>query len=51
LGVSQRVKKLVSKLHKHSANYAAKLVHTRHVLPVPLLTLIKSWNSPSLQPT
>ena len=29
---SQRVKKLASKLHVHSVNYAAKLVHTRRAL-------------------
>jgi len=29
---SQRVKKLASKLHVHSVNYAAKLVNTRHAL-------------------
>jgi len=29
---SQRVKKLASKLHVHSVNSAAKLVHTRHAL-------------------
>jgi len=29
---SQGVKKLASKLHVHSVNYAAKLVHTRHAL-------------------
>jgi hypothetical protein len=29
---SQRVKKLASKLHVHSVNYAGKLVHTRRTL-------------------
>jgi hypothetical protein len=29
---SQRVKKLTTKLHVHSVNYAAKLVHTRRAL-------------------
>ena len=29
---SQRVKKLASKLHVHSVNYAAKLVHSRRAL-------------------
>jgi hypothetical protein len=29
---SQRVKKLASKLHVHSVNFAAKLVHTRRAL-------------------
>jgi len=29
---SQRVKKLASKLHVHSVNFAAKLVQTRHIL-------------------
>ena len=29
---SQRVKKLASKLHVHSVNLAANLVHTRHAL-------------------
>jgi len=29
---SQRVRKLASKLHVHSVNYAAKLVHTRRAL-------------------
>ena len=29
---SQRFKKLASKLHVHSVNYAAKLVHTRRTL-------------------
>jgi hypothetical protein len=29
---SQKVKKLASKLHVHSVNYAAKLVHTRRAL-------------------
>jgi len=28
----QRVQKLASKLHNHSVNYAAKLVHTRRAL-------------------
>ena len=33
LGIdSQRVKKLASKLHVHSVNFAAKLVHTRRAL-------------------
>jgi len=39
---SQRVKKLASKLHVHSVNFAAKLVHTRRALPVLLSTLIRS---------
>ena len=30
--VSQRVKDLASKLHVHSVNFAAKLVHTRRAL-------------------
>jgi hypothetical protein len=29
---AQRVQKLASKLHVHSVNYAAKLVHTRRAL-------------------
>ena len=29
---SRRVKKLASKLHVHSVNFAAKLVHTRRAL-------------------
>jgi hypothetical protein len=29
---SYRVKKLASKLHVHSVNYAAKLAHTRRAL-------------------
>ena len=29
---SQRVKKLASKLHVHSVNFAAELVHTRRAL-------------------
>ena len=40
---SQKVEKLASKLHLHSVNYAAKLVHTIHVLFLVLLsTLIRS---------
>ena len=39
---SQRVKKLVSKLHVHSVNLAAKLVQTRRPFPVLLSTLIRS---------
>ena len=40
---SQRVKKLASKLHVHSVNFAAKLVHTMPVpFPVLLSTLIRS---------
>ena len=40
---SQRVKKLASKLHLHSVNFAAKLVHTRRALLSKLLsTLIRS---------
>ena len=30
---SQRVKKLASKLHVHTVDYAAKLVHTRRAFP------------------
>jgi hypothetical protein len=37
----QRVKKLASKLHVHSVNCAAKLVHTRHTLSALLSTLIR----------
>ena len=40
---SQRVKKLASKLHVHSVNFAAKPVHTRQVPFLVLLsTLIRS---------
>jgi len=41
---SQRGKKLASKLHVHSVNYAAKLVHTRRALPPLLSTLIRRWS-------
>jgi len=37
---SERVKKLASKLHVHSVNYAAKLVHTRRALSS---TIINSY--------
>jgi hypothetical protein len=41
---SQRViKKLASKLHVHSVNYAAKLIHTRRALSS---TIIKSHQEP-----
>ena len=40
---SQRVKKLASKLHVHSVNFAAKLVHTRRVLSS---TIINSHQEP-----
>jgi len=45
---SQRVKKLASKLHVHSVNFAAKLVHTRRALSS---TIINShqWGSRGLQ--
>jgi len=39
---SQRVKKLASKLHVHSVNFAAKFVHTRRAFPVLLSTLSRS---------
>jgi len=39
----QRVKKLASKLHVHSVNFAAKLVHTRHALSS---TVINSHQEP-----
>jgi len=35
---SQRVKKLASKLHVHSVDYAAKLVHTRRALSSATIT-------------
>jgi hypothetical protein len=37
---SQRVKKLASKLHVHSVNFAAELVHTRRALYSTVSTLI-----------
>ena len=40
---SQRVKKLASKLHVHSVNFAAKLVHTRRAL---FSTVINSHQEP-----
>jgi len=40
---SQRVKKLASKLHVHSVNFAAKLVHTRRALSS---TIINSHQEP-----
>ena len=40
---SQRVKKLASKLHVHSVNFAAKLVHTRHAFSS---TVINSHQEP-----
>ena len=40
---SQRVKKLASKLHVHSVNFAAKLVHTRRALSS---TIINSYPEP-----
>jgi hypothetical protein len=40
---SQRVKKLASKLHVHSVNFAAKLVHTRRALSS---TIINSYQEP-----
>ena len=40
---SQRVKKLASKLHVHSVNFAAKLVHTRRALSS---TVINSHQEP-----
>jgi hypothetical protein len=39
---SQRVKKLAFKLHVHSVNLAAKLVHTRRALSSMLTNLIRS---------
>jgi len=39
----QRVKKLASKLHVHSVNLAAKLVHTRRALSS---TIINSHQEP-----
>jgi len=36
---SQIVKKLASKLHVHSVNYAAKLVHTRRALSSTIINL------------
>ena len=40
---SKRVKELTSKLHVHSVNFAAKLVHTRRALPI---TVINSHQKP-----
>ena len=40
---SQRVKKLASKLHEHSVNFAARLVHTRRALSS---TVINSHQEP-----
>ena len=40
---SQRVKKLASKLHVYSVNFAAKLVHTRRALSS---TIINSHQEP-----
>jgi chaperone required for assembly of F1-ATPase len=40
---SQRVKKLASKLHVHSVNFAAKLIHTRRALSS---TVINSHQEP-----
>ena len=40
---SQRVKKLASKLHVHSVNFAAKLLHTRRALSS---TIINSHQEP-----
>ena len=40
---AQRVKKLASKLHVHSVNFAVKLVHTRHALSS---TVINSHQEP-----
>jgi len=40
---SQRIKKLASKLHVHSVNFAAKLVHTRRALSS---TVINSHQQP-----
>ena len=40
---SQRAKKLASKLHVHSLNFAAKLVHTRRTLSS---TVINSHQEP-----
>jgi len=40
---SQRVMKLASKLHVHSVNFAAKLVHTRRALSS---TVINSHQEP-----
>jgi len=34
---SQRAKKLASKLHVHSVNFAAKLVHTRRALSISVI--------------
>ena len=39
---SQRVKNLASKLHVHSVNFAAKLVHTRRALSSTILTLTRT---------
>jgi len=41
--ISQRIKKLASKLHVHSVNFAAKLVHTRRAL---FSTVINSHQEP-----
>jgi hypothetical protein len=41
---SQRAKKLASKLHVHSVNFAAKLVHTRRALSS---TVINSHQEPA----
>jgi len=49
---SQRIKKLAYKLHVHSVNFAAKLVHTRRALSS---TVINSHQEPvsgqALQPS
>jgi len=38
----QRVNKFASKLHVHSVNFAAKLVHTRRALSSTILTLTRT---------
>jgi len=50
---SQRVKKLDSKLHVHSVNFAAKLVHTRRACPFQYCYQLSSGAGfrPSLQPS
>ena len=47
---SQKVEELASKLHVHSSNYAAKLVHTRHALSSTIINTSGDGVSSSLQP-
>jgi len=48
---SQRVKKLASKLHVHSVDFAAKLVHTRRALSSSYQLSSGAGFRPSLQPS